>query len=131
MLEKKDRDREKSPREEAEEVKEILSAVSTQIPTLIKSIIASVFSEEAGRSMGKAAGAFYKELKDSGIPDDMALKMTEDYMKTFTGLGDLFKQIGKKDSFSPEMKEELQKKIAEKIAKKMKEKGLNSEEEED
>jgi hypothetical protein len=126
MLEKKDRDREKTPREDAEEVKEILSAVSTQIPTLIKSIIASVFSEEAGRSMGKAAGAFYKELKDSGIPNDMALKMTEDYMKTFTGFGDLLKQMGK-GSFSPHMNREIQKKIEEK----MKEKGLSSEEEED
>ena len=126
MLEKKDRDREKSPREDAEEVKEILSAVSTQIPALIKSIIASVFSEEAGRSMGKAAGAFYKELKDSGIPNDMALKMTEDYMKTFTGFGDLLKQMSK-GSFSPHMNKKIQKKIEEK----MKEKGLSSEEEED
>lgn len=53
---------------EAVEVKEILSVVSTQVPTLIKSILASVFSEEAGRSMGKATGAYYKELKDSGMP---------------------------------------------------------------
>ena len=105
MLEKKDRNREKSPREDAEEVKEILSAVSTQIPTLIKSIIASVFSEEAGRRMGKAAGAFYKELKESGIPNDRALKMTEDYMKTFTGFGDLLKQMGK-GPFSPHIKVE-------------------------
>ncbi len=42
--------------------------------------------------MGKAAAAFYKELKDSGIPNEMALKMTEDYMKTFTGFGDLLKK---------------------------------------
>ncbi len=96
MQEKKDKDREKSPKEEAEEVKEILSVVSTEIPALIKNIIASVFSEEAGRSMGKAAGAFYKELKNSGMPDTIALQMTEDYMKTFTGLGDILKKIGKK-----------------------------------
>jgi len=127
MLEKKDKDREKSPREEAEEVKEILSAVSTEIPVLIKNIIASVFSEEAGRSMGKAAGAFYKELKDSGMPEKLALQMTEDYMKTFTGLGDLFKHIGRKGAFSPKVKKEIQKKIEEK----MKEKGSSSEEEED
>ena len=95
MIVKKNKEREKSSKEEAEEVKEILSVVSTEIPALIKNIIASVFSEEAGRSMGKAAAAFYKELKDSGIPNDMALKMTEDYMKTFTGFGDLLKQVGK------------------------------------
>ena len=80
---------------EAEEVKEILSVVSTQVPTLIKSILASVFSEEAGRSMGKAAGAYYKELKDSGIPEQVAVKMTEDYMRTFTSLGEMLKSVGK------------------------------------
>jgi hypothetical protein len=80
---------------EAEELKEILSVVSTQVPTLIKSILASVFSEEAGRNMGKAAGAYYKELKDSGMPEQVAVKMTEDYMRTFTSLGDLLKNVGK------------------------------------
>ena len=124
MPEKEGREREiarKHAIEDAEEVKEILSAVSTHIPTLIKSIISSVFSEEAGRNMGKAAGAFYKELKDSGIPNDVAIKMTEDYMKTFTGLGDLLKKIGKGGSFSQHVDKEVQKKIEEKIAEKTKE----------
>jgi len=83
---------EKHSHEDAEEVKEILSVVSTEIPTLIKNILSSVFSEEAGRNMGKAAAAFYKELKESGIPDETAIRMTEDYTKTFTGFGDLLKQ---------------------------------------
>jgi len=80
---------------EAEEVKEILSAVSTQVPTLIRSILAAVFSEEAGRNMGKAAGAYYKELKDSGMPEQVAVKMTEDYMRTFTSFGEMLKSVGK------------------------------------
>ena len=80
---------------DAEEVKEILSVVSTQVPTLIKSILASVFSEEAGRNMGKAAGAYYKELKDSGMPEQVAVKMTEDYMRTFTSFGEMLKSVGK------------------------------------
>ena len=49
-------------KQDAEEIKEILSVVSTEVPGLIRNILASVFSEEAGRSMGKAAAAFYKEL---------------------------------------------------------------------
>jgi hypothetical protein len=87
--------REKRHHEDAEEIEAVLSAVSSQVPGLIKNIIASVFSEEAGRNMGKAAGSFYKELKDSGMPEEMALRMTEDYMKTFTSLGDLIKGVGK------------------------------------
>ncbi len=78
--------------EEAEEIKQILGAVSTEVPGLIKSIIASVFSEEAGRSMGKAAAAFYKELKESGMPDAVAVKMTEDYISVFTSLSDVMKK---------------------------------------
>ena len=80
--------------EDAEEIKQILGAVSTEVPGLIKSIIASVFSEEAGKSMGKAAAAFYKELKDSGMPDTVAVKMTEDYISVFTSLGDVLKKAG-------------------------------------
>jgi hypothetical protein len=80
--------------EEAEEIKQILGVVSTEVPGLIKSIIASVFSEEAGRSMGKAAAAFYKELKEGGMPDAVAVKMTEDYISVFTSLSDIMKKAG-------------------------------------
>ena len=129
MSEKK----EKSPKEEAEEVKEILSAVSTQIPALIKSLLASVFSEEAGRSMGKAAAAYYKELKDSGMPDEVAVKMTEDYMKTFTNMGMLMQNIGKSDRHGEKIRdnvgEEIEKRVREKLERKRH--ALESEHEDD
>jgi hypothetical protein len=75
--------------------KEILSVVSTELPGLIKSILSSVFSEEAGRNMGKAAAAYYKELKTGGLPESVAVKMTEDYMRTFTNIGGLLKSATK------------------------------------
>jgi len=87
-------EKKKTGAEEAEEIRQILGVVSTEVPGLIKSIIASVFSEEAGRSMGKAAAAFYKELKDGGMPDAVAVKMTEDYISVFTSLGDIMKKAG-------------------------------------
>jgi len=80
---------------EAENVKEILSVVSSEIPAMIKSILSSVFSEEAGRNMGKAAAAYYKELKDGGLPEPVAVKMTEEYMRTFTSLGDMLRSAGR------------------------------------
>jgi len=85
---------------DAEEIKQILGAVSTEVPTLIKSIIAAVFSEEAGKNMGKAAAAFYRELKEGGMPDDVAVKMTEDYISVFTSLGDIMKKAGGSGSFN-------------------------------
>ena len=77
-----------------ENVKELLSVVSTEIPTMIKSIMSSVFSEEAGRNMGKAAAAYYKELKTGGLPDEVAVKLTQEYMQTFTNISQLFKNAG-------------------------------------
>ena len=53
----------KDQKMDPQNVKELLSAVSTEIPTMIKSIMSQFFSEEAGRNMGKAAAAYYKELK--------------------------------------------------------------------
>lgn len=87
-------EKKKTGAEEAEEIKQILGVVSTEVPGLIKSIIASVFSEEAGKSMGKAAAAFYKELKEGGMPDAVAVKMTEDYISVFTSLSDVMKKAG-------------------------------------
>jgi hypothetical protein len=113
--------------EEAEEVKEILEAVSKEVPALIKSIIGAVFSEEAGRDMGKAAGAFYKELKESGMPDETAVRMTENYISVFTSLGDIMKKFdfGKGEKSRSEVGKEIERKIKEKLA----EKGLTEEEE--
>jgi hypothetical protein len=85
----------KQEKVDPENIKEILSVVSSEIPAMIKSILSSVFSEEAGRNMGKAAAAYYKELKDGGLPEPVAVKMTEEYMRTFTSLGDMLRSAGK------------------------------------
>jgi len=85
----------KNEKVDPENIKEILSIVSSEIPSMIKSILSSVFSEEAGRNMGKAAAAYYKELKDGGLPEPIAVKMTEEYMRTFTSLGDMLRSAGK------------------------------------
>jgi hypothetical protein len=117
----------KSPKEEAEEVKEILSAVSTQVPALIKSLLASVFSEEAGRNMGKAAAAYYKELKESGMPEDIAVKMTEDYMKTFTSLGSMLQNLGRGGVLSEKTEKEIGKEVERRIHEKLEKRGRERE----
>ncbi len=112
----------KSEKPDAENVKEILSAVSSEVPALVKSILHSVFSEEAGRNMGKAAAAYYKELKDGGLPEQTAVKLTEEYMRTFTSLGEMLKSAGKmKWSGTEDISDEIEKRITEKIEKKKRE----------
>jgi hypothetical protein len=82
--------------------------------------------------MGKAAASFYKELKDSGMPDNVAVKMTEDYIGVFTSLGELLKNQGKRITISgekgKELGEQIEKRIKEKLAERRKE---ECEEEED
>jgi hypothetical protein len=105
-------------KKEAENVKEILSVVSSEIPAMIKSILSSVFSEEAGRNMGKAAAAYYKELKEGGLPEQVAVKMTEEYMRTFTSLGDMLRSAGK-GGWDPHGGDEIGRKIEKRIHAKM------------
>lgn len=116
----------KDRRMDAENVKEILGVVSSEVPALVKSLLASVFSEEAGKNMGKAAAAYYKELKNGGIPEGVAVKMTEDYMKTFTSLGSMFRGVGRReetDKSGEELGREIERRIREKLEKQREEKG--------
>ena len=112
---------------EIEELEGVLNTVSEQIPALIRGIIGSIFSAEAGRNMGAAAANFYKELKAGGIPDDVAIKMTQDYIKMFTDLGDVIREaISRKGGLSKEhgkeLGEEISKAIRERIEKRKTEK---------
>lgn len=107
-----------------ENIKEILGVVSAEVPSLIKNILGSVFSEEAGRSMGKAAAAYYKELKDGGLPEPVAVKLTEDYMRTFTNLGDMLRGAGRgrwSGKTGEDVGEEVERKVRERIGKRRKE----------
>ncbi|MGA3191044.1 MAG: hypothetical protein ABSD73_00845 [Candidatus Bathyarchaeia archaeon] len=103
-----------------ENIKEILGVVSAELPSLIKNVLGSVFSEEAGRSMGKAAAAYYKELKNGGLPEPVAVKLTEDYMRTFTSLGDMLRGAGKgrwSGKAGEDISEEVERRIREGLAK--------------
>ncbi|NLM96977.1 MAG: hypothetical protein GX175_05120 [Halanaerobiaceae bacterium] len=64
------------------ELSQLLDTVSEKIPRMIKDIMISFYSEESGKQVGKAIAAMYKELVDSGIPADEALKMAKDYLNT-------------------------------------------------
>lgn len=117
-------DEERKSKMEAQQVKEILGVVSSEVPALIKSVLASVFSEEAGRNMGKAAAAYYKELKDGGLPDQVAVKLTEDYMRTFTSIGDMlrgsFRGGGRTEKAGEEIGDEIERRIRLKLDKERK-----------
>jgi hypothetical protein len=117
-------DEERKEKRDAAEVKEILGVVSSEVPALIKGVLASVFSEEAGRSMGKAAAAYYKELKNGGLPEQVAVKLTEDYMRTFTSIGDMLRSSGggrHGERAGGGIGDEIEKSIREKLEKRRRE----------
>lgn len=122
--ERKDRKR------DAEDVKEILGVVSSELPALIKSLLTSVFSEEAGKNMGKAAAAYYRELKNGGLPEQVAVKLTEDYMRTFTSLGDMLRSTGT-GKWTEKSREDISEEIEHRIREKLEKKKREKEEEED
>ena len=103
-----------------EEFQKVMKTLSEQIPSLIRGIISSIFSAEAGKNIGAAAANFYKELKAGGIPDEVAIKMTQDYVRTFTNLGTLLSEAmsrkgGSSGKIGKDLGEAISKALKEKI----------------
>jgi hypothetical protein len=103
---------------DVEELAEVLSVVTDRLPALIKGLMSSVFSEDAAAGIGKAAAAFYKELKAGGIPDDVAVRMTQDYIGTFTKLSEFLKSSRMNEEHE-EAGEELKSAIRRKLRKEL------------
>ena len=73
---------EKRRTEDVEELRGILGAVSEfleGLPPVLDKILSSVTSREMGDRLGESVGAFYKKLKDSGIPEDQAREMAREF----------------------------------------------------
>ena len=62
------------------EIGELFDEVSGKVPKLITGLMDTIYSADAGTKMGKSVGNLYKELVDSGIPQEEAIKMAKDYM---------------------------------------------------
>jgi len=67
-----------------EEISALLASVSKELPGLVKGILDTFFSPQAAADIGKAVAAFYKNLKEGGIPEEAALAMTKEYLGTLT-----------------------------------------------
>ena len=65
---------------DVKELAEMLDTVTDKLPQLINGVVSTLYSAEAGKNIGQAIGSLYKELIDSGIPEDAALDMAKSYM---------------------------------------------------
>lgn len=89
------------------EIGELLDEVSGKVPKLISGLMDTLYSAEAGKKMGQSVGNLYKELVDSGIPQDDALKMAKDYMLSIKDVvGNMGNFTGSKSNESDRKSEE-------------------------
>ena len=80
----------------ADEVKELLEAFSEKIPTLLNSLTDAIYSKDASAKFGAAVADFYSTLKKSGMTEEQAFKLTEQYMSSLNLGGIIAKAVGKR-----------------------------------
>ncbi len=76
-----------------EKIKEILDVVSEKIPGLLKELSSLLYSPESAKQYAEAAATFYKKLKEAGMSDEEAFKLTSQYMSTLN-LGKMMSNVG-------------------------------------
>ena len=84
---------EKKRQYEPEEIKEILNFIGDKIPTLLNGLTDSIYGKDASAKFGTAVSNFYKTLKDSGMTDEQAFKLTEQYMSSLNLGGMIAKAV--------------------------------------
>lgn len=77
----------------AEDFKEILNVVGDKIPALLNSLTDTIYGKEASAKFGTAVANFFKTLKDSGMTDEQAFKLTEQYMSSLNLGGMIAKAV--------------------------------------
>jgi hypothetical protein len=65
-----------------DEISGVFDVMTERLPRLISTLKDTLFSEQAGKEIGKAVGAFYKELLASGMDPDEIAALTRSYMST-------------------------------------------------
>ncbi len=77
-------------------MKEMFEVASEKIPALLNSLTDSIYGKDASAKFGAAVADFYSTLKKSGMTDDQAFKLTEQYMSSLNLGGIIAKAVGKR-----------------------------------
>ena len=92
----KDMSKEEHGMMDADEVKELLEAFSEKIPALLNSLTDAIYGKDASAKFGAAVADFYKTLKESGMTDEQAFRLTEQYMSSLNIGGMIANAVGKR-----------------------------------
>lgn len=77
-----------------EDFREILNVFGEKIPTLLNSLTDAIYGKEASAKFGTAVANFYRTLKDSGMTDEQAFKLSEQYISSLNLAGMFSKAMG-------------------------------------
>ena len=83
---------------DADKFKEILNVFGDKIPAILNSLTDSIYGKDASAKFGTAVANFYRTLKDSGMTDEQAFKLTEQYMSSLNLGGIISKAVGHRGS---------------------------------
>ena len=113
---------------DAQEVRDILEAVSDTVPKLLIEITDALFNPEKTKEFGKSVAEFYKTMVDNGMPPDKAYELTQKFMESSSpglllsqaigGMGGDNINIGGSGKHDEEFGDDIEKKIKEKMGKK-------------
>lgn len=106
---------------DAEELREVLGVVSTEIPKLLESISNMIYNKDNAENFGKSVAVFYKQMVDAGMDQKQAFELTQKYMTNFSMGGMLGQVIGgaAKNGVDREWHGDIEKKVREKMKKKL------------
>jgi hypothetical protein len=113
-----DKDR-KSKTPDSEEFRDIMEAVQDTIPQLISQLVQSIYSQDVAKNIAESVGTLYQNLKKQGLPEDLALEMTRNYMNIMD-IKDLISKGMGQDRQAEDWGEEIERRIRRKRAEKEK-----------
>ena len=67
---------------DAKEMIEIFEFVSSRIPELLNSLTDVLYGQEQAGKYGTAIAGFYKAMKESGMTEEQAYELTQQYMSS-------------------------------------------------
>lgn len=65
---------------DTEQMRELLDTFAEKIPVLLNSLTDAIYGKAASAKFGLAVADFYGRLKASGMTDEQAFALTEQYM---------------------------------------------------
>lgn len=103
-----------------DKLKEVLNIVSTEIPKILDAISKTIYSPENAERLGEQTAAFYKKLKEAGMNDEQAAKLTEAFMANFS-IGKVIEQvIGPLGHSRNDDEDEIEKLVKKRVKKEIK-----------